>query len=123
MSSSPIKVLLKKCGCSIDNYVVLQLLHHLNVAIIISNAPSAENLEERVFIPFFLGGVQADENIDMKKKDVSRCHNLVHSIKTILKADIGIPRTFFHQLMVKLLGKISEMHITQKNNKAWKDGV
>ena len=123
MSSSLIKVLLKKCGCSIDSEVVVHLLHHLNVAFIIPNEPAAGNYGDRVFIPFFLEGVEADENFEVKKKEMSRCHNRVLSVNTVLKADLGIPRTFFHQLVVKLLGKISEMHTTQKNNKAWKDGV
>ena len=120
ISPSLIKVLLNKCSCSIDGEVVIQLLHHLHVAINVANDPSSEI---KAFIPFFLEGVEADENIEAKKKEIARCHNQVLSIHTILEACNGIPKPFFHQLLVKLFGKISEKHTIQKNNKAWKDGV
>ena len=120
ISPSLIKVLLNKCNCSIDGEVVVDLLHHLNVAVILANEQCTGL---KAFIPFFLEDVEADGNIEEKKEEISKCHNRVLSIHTILEARTGIPKPFFHQLLVKLFGKISEKHTIQKNNKAWKDGV
>ena len=123
VSSSLIKVLLKKCSCSIDSEVVIHLLHRLSTAIVVPDEQSPEGSEKKVFIPFFLEDVKPDESIEEKKKEISKCHKRVLSMHTILVTRNRIPRPFFHQLLVKLSGEILEKLRTQKNNKTWKDGI
>ena len=118
LSMTLLEHLLQQSNCLISATIVAKLLSSLDVGIIFTDDTSKKN---KVFIPYFLENVQAPEDIEKKKEDITTCKENFLALQTVV--DTNAPTTFFNQLMIKVYQTLQRVLPFRKAVHIWSQGL